>query len=63
MSFFDLALRTSAVHKDYFLELHQPDEPRLREFADAAAASLAAAESMARAPQQDFEAFLAAYFS
>jgi glutamate--cysteine ligase len=62
-SFFDLALRTSAVHKDYFLELHQPDEPRLREFADAAAASLAAAESMARAPQQDFEAFLAAYFS
>ena len=62
-SFFDLALRTSAAHKDYFLALHPPDEPRLREFADEAEGSLAVAESMARAPQPDFDEFLAAWFA
>ncbi|MBU6377409.1 MAG: glutamate--cysteine ligase [Gammaproteobacteria bacterium] len=62
-SFFDLALRMSAAHKDYFLALHQPDEPRLREFAAEAAESLAVADAMARAPQQDFDEFLAAYFA
>ena len=62
-SFFDLALRTSATHKDYFLELHAPDEPRLRQFAEEAAESLEVAEAMTRAPQQDFDAFLADYFS
>jgi glutamate--cysteine ligase len=62
-SFFDLALRTSRTHKDYFLALHPPDEQRLREFADEADDSLAAAEAMARAPQQDFDEFLAAWFA
>jgi glutamate--cysteine ligase len=62
-SFFDLALRTSRTHKDYFLELHEPNDARLRQFADEAAESLEVAEAMAGAPQQDFEAFLAAYFS
>ena len=62
-SFFDLALRTSRTHKDYFLELHEPNDARLRQFADEAKESLEVAEAMARAPQQDFEAFLAAYFS
>jgi len=62
-SFFDLALRMSAAHKDYFLALHQPDEPRLREFAAEAAESLAVADAMASAPQQDFDEFLAAYFA
>lgn len=62
-SFFDLALRTSATHKGYFLDLHEPNQARLREFADQAAESLEAAEAMARAPQKDFDAFLADYFS
>ena len=34
-SFFDLALRTSAAHKAYFLELYPPNDERLREFARA----------------------------
>ena len=62
-SFFDLALRTSRTHKSYFLDLHAPNEARLRQFADEATESLEVAEAMARAPQQDFDEFLAAYFS
>ena len=33
-SFFDLALRTSATHKAYFLDLYQPNESVLRRFAE-----------------------------
>lgn len=62
-SFFDLALRTSATHKDYFLDLHEPNEARLREFGDQAAESLEVAEAMASAPQKDFDVFIADYFS
>ncbi len=62
-SFFDLALRTSATHKDYFLDLHEPNEARLREFADQAAESLEIAEAMASAPQKDFDVFISDYFS
>jgi glutamate--cysteine ligase len=62
-SFFDLALRTSAAHKAYFLDLHEPNKARLGEFADQAAESLEVAEAMASAPQKDFDAFIADYFS
>ncbi|MEY2624646.1 MAG: hypothetical protein RL412_421 [Pseudomonadota bacterium] len=62
-SFFDLALRTSATHKGYFLDLHAPNEARLREFAAQAAESLEVAEAMASAPQKDFDVFIADYFS
>jgi len=62
-SFFDLALRTSATHKGYFLDLHQPNEARLREFADQAAESLEVAGAMASASRKDFDTFLADYFS
>lgn len=62
-SFFDLALRTSAVHKAYFLDLHAPNAERLSEFAAEAEESLRAAEAQARAPQEDFDVFLARYFS
>ncbi|HYC08214.1 MAG TPA: glutamate--cysteine ligase, partial [Steroidobacteraceae bacterium] len=41
-SFFDLALRMSATHKAYFLDLYPPNEERLGEFAAEAAESLAA---------------------
>ena len=62
-SFFDLALRTSATHKGYFLDLHAPNEARLREFAAQAAESLEVAEAMASAPKKDFDVFIADYFS
>ena len=62
-SFFDLALRTSAAHKAYFLDLHAPNPARLAEFASQAEESLQAAEAMARAPQGDFDAFLASYLA
>lgn len=62
-SFFDLALRTSATHKDYFLDLHPPNAERLATFAAQAEESLQTAEKLARAPQEDFDVFLARYFS
>jgi hypothetical protein len=43
--------------------LHEPNEARLREFADQAAESLEVAEAMASAPQKDFDVFLSDYFS
>ena len=62
-SFFDLALRTSAAHQAYFLDLHAPNPARLAEFASQAEESLQAAEAMAGAPQGDFDAFLATYLA
>jgi len=62
-SFFDLALRTSATHKAYFLDLYQPNESVLRQFAEEAEESLRQAEAMAAAPQDDFDQYLADYFS
>jgi len=38
--FFDLALRMSKTHKDYFLDLYPPNEERLAEFAAQAQESL-----------------------
>jgi len=62
-SFFDLALRTSATHKTYFLDLYQPNEAVLRRFAEEADESLRKAEAMASAPRGDFDQYLADYFS
>ena len=38
-SFFDLALRMSATHKTYFLDLYAPDEARLSAWLERARAS------------------------
>ena len=62
-SFFDLALRTSAAHKAYFLDLHPPDAARLAVFAEETQVSLAQAEALARAPRGDFDAYLAGYLA
>jgi hypothetical protein len=43
--------------------LHAPNPARLGEFASQAEESLQAAEAMARAPQGDFDAFLASYLA
>ena len=62
-SFFDLALRMSATHKAYFLELYPPNEERLREFSEEAAASIAAQLSIEAADRGTFDEYLARYFA
>ena len=62
-SFFDLALRTSAAHKAYFLDLHPPDDARSAVFAEEARESLERSDALARAPRGDFDAYLASYLA
>jgi glutamate--cysteine ligase len=62
-SFFELALRMSRTYKQYFTELHAPDEPRLEEFRAEAEASLEAQERLEAAPQPPFRDYLAAYLA
>ncbi|HKD53936.1 MAG TPA: glutamate--cysteine ligase [Steroidobacteraceae bacterium] len=62
-SFFDLALRMSAMHKAYFLDLYPPNEERLREFSEAARESLAAQQALEAADRGTFGEYLARYFA
>jgi len=62
-SFFDLALRMSAAHKAYLLDLYPPNEERLREFAAEAEESLAAQQAIETADRGTFEEYLARYFA
>lgn len=62
-SFFDLALRMSATHKRYFLDLYAPNEERLREFAAEAAQSLEDAAALEARDEGDFDAYLARYLA
>src|SRR6516162_567728 len=62
-SFFDLALRMSATHKAYFLDLYPPNEERLREFSLEARESLAAQHAVEAADTGTFEQYLARYFA
>jgi glutamate--cysteine ligase len=62
-SFFELGLRMSKLHKDYFLELYTPNEERLKQFAVQAAESLAKQRAIERSDREDFDAYLARYFS
>ena len=62
-SFFDLALRMSATHKAYFLDLYPPNEERLSEFSAAATESLAAQHSIEASDTGTFEEYLARYFA
>jgi glutamate--cysteine ligase len=62
-SFFDLALRMSAAHKAYFLELYPPNEERLREFAQEAQESLVAQRRIETTDTGTFEQYLARYFA
>jgi glutamate--cysteine ligase len=61
--FFDLALRMSKTHKDYFLDLYPPNEDRLAEFAAQAEESLAKQASMEAATHGTFENYLERYFA
>ncbi|HEX4648913.1 MAG TPA: glutamate--cysteine ligase [Steroidobacteraceae bacterium] len=62
-SFFALALRMSAAHKGYFLDLYPPNDERLREFAREAEESLAAQQSIEANDRGTFEEYLARYFA
>ena len=62
-SFFDLALRMSATHKAYFLDLYPPNEERLREFSLEARESLVAQQAIEAADTATFEEYLARYFA
>ena len=62
-SFFDLALRMSVTHKEYFLDLYAPNAARLGEFAAEAEESLAKQRSIEARDTGTFEEFLARYFA
>jgi glutamate--cysteine ligase len=62
-SFFELALRMSRQHKNYFLELYPPNAARLAEFAGEAAESLEAQRAIDAAPRGNFEEYLAGYLA
>jgi len=62
-SFFQLALRMSKLHKDYFLGLYPPNESRLAEFAAAAEESHAAQRAVEAADNTDFDTYLARYLA
>jgi glutamate--cysteine ligase len=62
-SFFDLALRMSATHKAYFLDLYPPNEERLKEFSQEARDSLAAQRKIESNDRGTFKEYLARYFA
>jgi glutamate--cysteine ligase len=62
-SFFELALRMSAAHKAYFLDLYPPNDERLREFAEEALESWTAQRRIEESDRGTFEQYLARYFA
>jgi glutamate--cysteine ligase len=62
-TFFQLALRMSRLHKDYFLGLYPPNESRLREFGAEAQESLEAQRNIEAADDTDFDTYLAHYLA
>jgi hypothetical protein len=62
-TFFELALRMSRLHKDYFLGLYPPNESRLAEFAAAAQESHEAQRRIEAADREDFDRYLARYLA
>ena len=62
-SFFELALRMSMMHKDYFLELYPPNQERLSEFAAEASESLEKQRNIEARDNESFEKYLERYFA
>jgi glutamate--cysteine ligase len=62
-SFFDSAQRMSMMHKSYFLDLHAPNEERLKEFAAEAEESLVKQRAIEASDTGTFEDYLAKYFA
>src|SRR5688572_10497733 len=61
--FFDLALRMSAQHKAYFLELYPPNEQRLKEFREEADESLRAQSRIEASDKVSFDEYLHQYLA
>ncbi len=61
--FFDLALRMSANHKAYFLDLYPPNERRLAEFQAQAEESLREQAAIEAADSMPFEEFVRRYLA
>jgi glutamate--cysteine ligase len=62
-SFFDLALRMSRTHKQYFLDLYPPNEERLAEFAAQAQESLARQAAIEASDKGTYEQYVERYFA
>jgi glutamate--cysteine ligase len=62
-SFFQLALRMSNLHKDYFLGLYPPNQSRLSEFAAEAQESLESQRNIEAADTVDFDTYLGRYLA
>jgi glutamate--cysteine ligase len=62
-SFFHFALRMSATHRSYFLDLYSPNESRQEDFAQAAEASLGEQARIEATDDVSFEEYLARYFA
>jgi glutamate--cysteine ligase len=62
-SFFQLALRMSNLHKDYFLGLYPPNDRRLAEFAAAGEESHDAQARIEAADNVDFDTYLRRYLA
>jgi len=62
VSFFELALSMSRMHRDYFRDLYPPNEARLAEFATEAADSLEKQRQVEAADTLPFGEFVARYF-
>lgn len=62
-AFFHFALRLSRQHRDYFAELHPPNEARLAAFAREAAESHDAQREIERADDLPFDEYVARWFS
>jgi glutamate--cysteine ligase len=60
-SFFDLALRMSRLHKEYFLALHAPNVGRQAEFRSEADDSLRAQAQIEASDRMSFAQYLAEY--
>jgi glutamate--cysteine ligase len=62
-SFFELALRMSMMHKDYFLELYPPNQERQSEFANDALHSLQKQREIEASDKESFDIYLSRYFA
>ena len=62
-TFFQLALRMSKLHQDYFLGLYPPNQSRLSEFATEAQESLEAQRHIEAADNTNFDTYLAHYLA
>ena len=62
-SFFELALRMSAMHKAYFLDLYTPNPGRLAELGAEATDSLERQRAMEAGQTESFEDYVTRYFA